>query len=84
MSEVTHVECGGIVILKRVVDRPERCNGCGADVRTGCDCPPSRQTSAVAVCQRCEAVIKSTDELYPQGAVCGVRFENVQSQRSAA
>jgi hypothetical protein len=41
-------------------------------------------TSTVLVCKRCSSVIESTDDLHPQGAVCGVRFEKVQSQRSAA
>lgn len=35
----------------------------------------------VLVCQRCKGVITSTDDLHPQGAVCGVVFPEVKSQR---
>lgn len=42
------------------------------------------QPCTVLVCQRCQSVITSTDDLHPQGAVCGVRLTEVASQRSAA
>lgn len=43
---------------------------------------PTKAT--VLVCKRCDAVITSTDDLHPKGAVCLVDLRDVRSQRSAA
>lgn len=70
--DITHANCGGTLTYVRRVDYPERCNTCGADERSGCYCPPSRQSSAVVVCDRCGEVVTSVDDLQPAGAVCAM------------
>lgn len=34
--------------------------------------PGDEQASTVLVCRRCSALITETNELHPQGAICGV------------
>lgn len=68
MNEVTHQECGGTVSFTRR-HLPSDADG---------------ETTLVLVCHRCEAVITSTDDIHPKGAVCGVAMRDVREQRSAA
>lgn len=78
MSEVTHQECGGTVRFeRRPVDHPAQ-----ATLVNGLWTRPDDPTRTVLVCQRCQAVITSTNELHPQGAVCGADLA-IGERRSA-